>query len=77
MANIGMMDGAYFVGRAEILAWVNSTCSTNLTKVEQAASGAVYCALLEATNPGTIRMDKVTFGTGTQRNASFQDSIRL
>ncbi|KAF6159039.1 hypothetical protein GIB67_037837 [Kingdonia uniflora] len=33
--NIGMMDGAYFVGRTEILAWINSTLQLNLSKVEE------------------------------------------
>lgn len=34
-AHIGMMDGAYFVGRSEILAWINSTLHLNLSKVEE------------------------------------------
>lgn len=33
--NIGMMDGAYFVGRSEILAWINSTLHLSLSKVEE------------------------------------------
>lgn len=33
--NIGMMDGAYFVGRNEILAWMNATLQLNLTRVEE------------------------------------------
>ncbi|KAF8404957.1 hypothetical protein HHK36_009852 [Tetracentron sinense] len=33
--NIGMMDSAYFVGRSEILAWINSTLHLNLSKVEE------------------------------------------
>lgn len=32
---IGMMDSAYFVGRSEILAWINSTLQLNLSKVEE------------------------------------------
>ncbi|KAK9098831.1 hypothetical protein Syun_025876 [Stephania yunnanensis] len=33
--SIGMMDAAYFVGRTEILAWINSTLHLNLSKVEE------------------------------------------
>ena len=33
--NIGMMDGAYFVGRNEILSWINTTLQLGLAKVEE------------------------------------------
>jgi hypothetical protein len=35
----GMMDPAYFVGRKEIVEWINDTLQLNLAKVEQTASG--------------------------------------
>ena len=40
-SSIGIMDPAYFVGRKEILTWVNDTFSLNYTKIEDTASGAV------------------------------------
>ncbi|CAK4649339.1 unnamed protein product [Aphanomyces euteiches] len=57
--SIGMMDGAYFVGRKEILDWINSTCGLSLTKVEQTCTGAVACQLLDALYPGKVPMSKV------------------
>jgi hypothetical protein len=30
-----MMDGAYFVGRGEILNWINATLQLSLAKVEE------------------------------------------
>jgi hypothetical protein len=36
--NIGMMDGAYFVGRNEILSWINTTLQLGLAKVEEVRS---------------------------------------
>ncbi|KAK9121626.1 hypothetical protein Syun_019243 [Stephania yunnanensis] len=35
VTSIGMMDAAYFVGRTEILAWINSTLHLNQSKVEE------------------------------------------
>lgn len=58
-SSIGIMDPAYFVGRKEILTWVNDTFSLNYTKIEDTASGAVACQIADAIYPGDVPMAKV------------------
>nr|GLL22216.1 microtubule-associated protein RP/EB family member 1A-like [Ipomoea trifida] len=58
-SNIGIMDSAYFVGRNEILSWINSRLQINLTRIEEAASGAVQCQMMDMTYPGIVPMHKV------------------
>lgn len=42
MSNIGLMEGAFFVGRKEIVDWINATLDINIQKVEDTASGLDY-----------------------------------
>lgn len=64
--NIGMMDSAYFVGRNEILSWINNRLRLNLSRIEEAASGAVQCQMLDMTYPGIVPMHKVNFDAKTE-----------
>lgn len=65
-SNIGLMDSAYFVGRNEILGWINATLQLNLSRVEEAASGAVQCQMMDMTYPGIVPMHKVNFDAKTE-----------
>lgn len=59
--NIGMMGGAFFVPRGEILSWVNTLLSVNLEYIEQLGTGSVYCQILDAIYPGKIPISKVNW----------------
>jgi len=60
-STVGMMEGAFFVSRSDLLQWVNQLLEVHLTKVEQCASGAIYCQILDACHPGTVAMRKVNW----------------
>ena len=60
-AAVGLMDQAYFVGRAELLDFFNNLLGLNLSKIEQTATGAVACQLTEYIFPGSIQMSRVNW----------------
>jgi len=66
MANIGMMEGAYFVGRVELLSWLNSFLSLSYKKVEEVCSASAYCQIMDAIYPGKVPLQKVKFDARTE-----------
>ena len=54
-------DKAYFASKSELLIWVNTTLDLEITGIEQTITGAIFCQLLDAAHPGTIRMNKVNW----------------
>lgn len=61
MSSIGMMDPAFFVGRKEIVDWVNETLGLTITKIEDTAFGAIACQVFDIIYPGQLPMSKVNW----------------
>jgi len=59
--SIGIMDPAYFVGRKEVLRWLNDLLQTNFKKVEETANGAAACQVLDMMFKGKVPMRKVNW----------------
>mmetsp|Transcript_13542 Transcript_13542/g.13120 ORF Transcript_13542/g.13120 Transcript_13542/m.13120 type:complete len:342 (-) Transcript_13542:176-1201(-) len=64
-AAIGMMDGAYFTSRTEILDFFNNLLGMSLTKIEQTATGGVACQLMDYIFPGTVQMKRINWAART------------
>mmetsp|Transcript_19274 Transcript_19274/g.46557 ORF Transcript_19274/g.46557 Transcript_19274/m.46557 type:complete len:380 (+) Transcript_19274:143-1282(+) len=60
-STVGMMDAAYFVGKAKILSFFNDLLQINLSKIEETASGAVACQLTDYVFPGSVPMARVNW----------------
>ena len=52
---------AYFLSKSELLSWVSSILDLEITNIEQTSTGAIFCQLLDACHPGSIRMNKVNW----------------
>ena len=54
-------DKAYFASKSELLTWVSSTLNLEIKSIEETQTGAIFCQLLDALHPGTVRMNKVNW----------------
>ena len=54
-------DKAYFASKSELLTWVSTTLNLEIKSIEQTSTGAIFCQLLDAAHPGTVRMNKVNW----------------
>ena len=59
MGSMGVMHEGYFVGRKELSEWIRSNFDPGFNKVEDLASGVVYCKIIDSIYPGTVPMSKV------------------
>ncbi|PNH02885.1 Microtubule-associated protein RP/EB family member 1A [Tetrabaena socialis] len=64
--SFGLQDPHYFLGRGEILGWINETLGLRIAKVEDTSNGAVACQLLDALHPGTVPMSKVDYNANNE-----------
>lgn len=56
-----MAAEGFFVGKGELLAWINGTLGLRLASIEETGSGAVACQLMDALHPGQVPLKKVDF----------------
>ena len=66
MSAMGMMNEGYFVGRKELIDWIRQTFDPGFTKIEQLASGVVYCQIIDSVCPNTVAMHKVKMAAKTE-----------
>ena len=52
---------AYFSSKNELLSWASKLLDLELTSFEEMSTGAVFCQLLDACHPGTVRLNKVNW----------------
>lgn len=69
MSTVGRMDGAFFVSRSELMAWVNTMFRVNVSKVEQCSNGALYCQVIDACHPGSVAMKKVNWNASSEHQS--------
>eukprot|EP00770_Monocercomonoides_exilis_P009614 MONOS_9566.1-p1 / transcript=MONOS_9566.1 / gene=MONOS_9566 / organism=Monocercomonoides_exilis_PA203 / gene_product=Microtubule-associated protein RP/EB family member 1 / transcript_product=Microtubule-associated protein RP/EB family member 1 / location=Mono_scaffold00399:53938-55113(+) / protein_length=262 / sequence_SO=supercontig / SO=protein_coding / is_pseudo=false len=58
---IGVMEGAFFVSRTELVNWLNDILQLEYTKLDQAANGAAFCQIVDVIYPGKVPLHRVNF----------------
>lgn len=58
---VGIMNPAFFVGRKELLSWLNDLLGLSYEKVEQCVSGVAYCQILDFLSPGSLPLHKLNW----------------
>lgn len=52
--SFGINSDAYHVPKGVLLDWMNQAFDLQLSKIEQCATGAVYCQIIDKLYPGTV-----------------------
>jgi len=59
--NQKIKDKAYFASKSELLTWASTTLDLEIKSIEETMTGAIFCQLLDAAHPGSVRMNKVNW----------------
>jgi len=62
-SSIGLQHPAFAVGKVTLLQWIEDTFQLKYAKVEECATGAFYCQVLDCLYPGQIRMNLVVWNS--------------
>ncbi|KRX03755.1 Calponin homology domain [Pseudocohnilembus persalinus] len=62
----GIMDQAYFVGKKDILNWVNNLLQLNLEKVEQLGTGSAWCQIMDVMEKDCVQLSKVNWNANSE-----------
>ena len=65
----------YFASKSELLTWANTLLDLELRGIEETITGAVFCQLLDATYPGTVRLNKVNWKANTE--VEYQSNFKI
>ena len=57
---------AYFASKSELLNWASKLLDLELISLEQMGTGAIFCQLLDACHPGTVRLNKVNWKANSE-----------
>jgi len=60
-SSIGLQHPAFAVPKSTLLQWIEDTFQLKYAKVEECATGAFYCQVLDCLYPGQIRMNLVNW----------------
>lgn len=61
MSTVGMMSGAFFVPRTQLIQWLNSSFKLSVSKIEQCSNGAIYCQVFDSLFTGKVQMSKLNW----------------
>ena len=54
-------EKAYFAPKSELFNWASQTLKLEIKSIEETQTGAIFCQLLDAAHPGSVRMNKVNW----------------